>query len=722
MEMTPEGQQGESGDALATEEMSDVIAASANSKCAPSGDPSGNGHSPVLSLNAVGLPKAVKSLDELQIVPKVRQAHRVKEYFKYTVCSTQHPDGSLGQYRRLLRYPKLVNEQWLYSEWGEDENLTRPAGLNLYKVNAYCLHYGSAKPVVWIVSDETACMIMEQNGSLAVCSFEESDENSVSEENGASEESGQSAITNATITEQEALAQALQGFGIQEVRIVFANDVAGRTRAVKMAEACQQTGIRAVVHSFIAKRGHDIRDEWEAQKFDREKFCSRMKTLPLVDDATLLEWKTNPEVGLELAESNAMVPYNLTTVDELRQEPPQPYLVDKLIPRRSVAMLSGRHSCGKSAKALDIALCVATGRDWHGHAVEKGPVLYIFAEGGAGAAPRIHAWQTVHEVENDSVKDFYVLKQPVAIHDSAVQSRLLASFREKKLGGIALIIVDTLARCCGGLEENSARDMGRFLAALEKISQATGAAILVVHHDSKKGEYRGSSALAAGVDTHLGVIAENGAARVVLEVLKQKDDEPIRPLAFQRRVVNLQDKDGLPLSSFVYELDTAPRGLLQQLSSSEKIVAQALMDITSENVYGGAGTAEGDTLAENGATSSQWEKACREGKEISESTFDRAKRQLISLEAVACQNPGQRGALYVVQPEWRRLLSSEAFDSYLTTFTSDMSSDEQGSSDELDEAGNDLDEAGFPKPPSPDAPSAPSLGASSSLEIVKLAA
>ena len=65
-----------------------------------------------------------------------------------------------------------------------------------------------------------------------------------------------------------------------------------------------------------------------------------------------------------------------------------------------------------------------------------------------------------------------------------------------------------------------------------------------------------------------------------------------------------------------------------------------------------------DTTA--GAISSQWEKACCEGKKMSESTFARAKRRLVSLGAVQCDHPKQHGALYVVRPEWRRLFADDA--------------------------------------------------------------
>ena len=61
-----------------------------------------------------------------------------------------------------------------------------------------------------------------------------------------------------------------------------------------------------------------------------------------------------------------------------------------------------------------------------------------------------------------------------------------------------MVVIDTLARCFGGNDENDARDMGAFIEGCDVIKQKTGATVLVVHHSGKdegKGA-RGSSAFA----------------------------------------------------------------------------------------------------------------------------------------------------------------------------------------------------------------------------------
>lgn len=48
-----------------------------------------------------------------------------------------------------------------------------------------------------------------------------------------------------------------------------------------------------------------------------------------------------------------------------------------------------------------------------------------------------------------------------------------------------MIILDTLARCFGGNDENDARDMGAFIRGCDELKRRTGATVLVVHHSGK---------------------------------------------------------------------------------------------------------------------------------------------------------------------------------------------------------------------------------------------
>jgi len=101
-----------------------------------------------------------------------------------------------------------------------------------------------------------------------------------------------------------------------------------------------------------------------------------------------------------------------------------------------------------------------------------------------------------------------------------------------------LVIIDTLARCMAGGDENSARDMGRLIQSADMIRDLTSAAVLLVHHTNKSGESeRGSTALRGAVDTLLS-LKKSESGIITLTCEKQKDGAPFQPIemVFEERL------------------------------------------------------------------------------------------------------------------------------------------------------------------------------------------
>lgn len=96
----------------------------------------------------------------------------------------------------------------------------------------------------------------------------------------------------------------------------------------------------------------------------------------------------------------------------------------------------------------------------------------------------------------------------------------------------ALVIVDTQARVTVGMEENSATDMGVFIDRAEQLRAATGACVLVVHHQGRQGDHmRGNTAMDGAATTIIRVTKEDEI--VTVECAKQKDDAEFDPLSLR---------------------------------------------------------------------------------------------------------------------------------------------------------------------------------------------
>lgn len=181
---------------------------------------------------------------------------------------------------------------------------------------------------------------------------------------------------------------------------------------------------------------------------------------------------------------------------------PEPPLIDDVLDRGTVALLYGMWGTGKSFIALDWAASVATARPWQARMTEACRVLYVAAEGAFGLKARLQAWESGWQ---RTIPDgtFDVLPRPVNLTHYGDMNGLAALV---EWNGYGLVVIDTLARCMVGADENSARDCGVVVDALTRLREQTpggrGVVLGGVHHSGKDGRtFRGSSAFEAGADT-----------------------------------------------------------------------------------------------------------------------------------------------------------------------------------------------------------------------------
>lgn len=197
----------------------------------------------------------------------------------------------------------------------------------------------------------------------------------------------------------------------------------------------------------------------------------------------------------------------------------RPYLIKGWIDKGAVSVVYGAPNVGKSFWAIDVAHHVQEGTSWVGRRVKQGNVLYIAAEGGAMFTNRLCARQASFHVLQASLN----LGTPSG--DAAALVEAVNALAEQ-IGGIDLIVIDTLSRVMVGADENSAADMGRFVATIERIREGTGAHVMLVHHcgkDVAKG-MRGSSVLLAAIDTEIELKREDEALNTrTAKTTKQRD-------------------------------------------------------------------------------------------------------------------------------------------------------------------------------------------------------
>lgn len=266
--------------------------------------------------------------------------------------------------------------------------------------------------------------------------------------------------------------------------------------------------------------GDDSRDQAHSSTTPRGVQALNLGALDLAEEA-----RKSIESVKAAAGSNGKGPHDpapaprfkVLSAGELKGLPPIAWLVKGEIPKLGLTLIYGPTGTGKSFVTLDYAIQIAQGR----------PVVYVAAEGAAGYAARVLAWEKHHA--GQSLGQLFFVGQAVNLLDPNAVDDFLQAIAPLSP---ALVIVDTLARCMVGGDENSAQDMGQAVDSADMIMRALndgrGGAVILVHHSTKAGNTeRGSGALKAACEQVIRLDAEDGLLTVTCE--KSKDSTPFDP-------------------------------------------------------------------------------------------------------------------------------------------------------------------------------------------------
>ncbi len=291
-------------------------------------------------------------------------------------------------------------------------------------------------------------------------------------------------------------------------------------------------------HDALKNIAKDVRHAWlqePCQTPEINDVTDWFKHGGSVDKLTAQVKKAGEIQPLPRNPSNTILTYN----DILQMTPPK-WLVFDYILENSTAMLIAPSGSYKSFTALDLALSVASGKDYHGNIVQQADVLYIAGEGSVGYRARCSAWKENYQRNIDR---FYLLPNAVDLLQEQMIDILLEDIDILKLD-LGLFVIDTLSRCNSG-EENSATDMSRFIQNLDRIRNTTGCTVLFVHHTGKNASLgaRGSSAIYASVDTSIECAKQESVLTITCD--KQKDAPPFEQRQFQMKEVNFLDGSSL---------------------------------------------------------------------------------------------------------------------------------------------------------------------------------
>lgn len=220
--------------------------------------------------------------------------------------------------------------------------------------------------------------------------------------------------------------------------------------------------------------------------------------------------------------------FTLTWFDEIAEAAPRRTFVNGVLGDGEFTVVSGLPGSGKSVILTDLACHVAAGMEWMGRRVRQGLVVYVAAERKALTERRMIAFRKRHALTGSV--PLLVLGGKIDLTSSTADAAALAAVVRgaAECGHApAWIILDTLTRTFGPGDQNTSKDMGRYIASVDVLLQ-TGAHVSVVHHTAWSGERaKGAIDLDGAVDASFLVKKEGDTHLLTCDGTNDGHDGPV---------------------------------------------------------------------------------------------------------------------------------------------------------------------------------------------------
>jgi len=275
----------------------------------------------------------------------------------------------------------------------------------------------------------------------------------------------------------------------------------------------------------------------------------------------------------------------LYTIADILTWPDPIDLVETILVDGELICHFGPPKSGKSYVAIDLALSIASGVPLFGkYKIQRpGPVIYLSGEGHSGMKRRMRAWASAHGLSDDQLAAL-----PFRYRTSVPNTRDAAKEAVAYVEGIraelhrnpALVVIDTMARTLGGMDEDASGDATMFLDMIQWIRDGLNSTMWCIGHTGKdvsKG-LRGSSNYPAGFDTMIKQERDEKTGLIYIGTDMAKDAEPFGPLELklQRASLGESEKPGYSL-----ELTGGERPAVtavQETASLRKLLEQFMRD------------------------------------------------------------------------------------------------------------------------------------------------
>lgn len=168
-------------------------------------------------------------------------------------------------------------------------------------------------------------------------------------------------------------------------------------------------------------------------------------------------------------------------------------LIDGVLPRKAVTVLSGPTGIGKSTVALDWAGHISNDEDWYDHTVDDWynddpySVIYITGQDWDNLGRRLRVWEKNHDGMTVDYLGF--VDGATAGVDMSEQGMGACLVEELKNLDPDLVIFDSFSTLTNSKLTNDEEEVAKVFARARNLVRELDTAVLFVHHDNSLSEY-----------------------------------------------------------------------------------------------------------------------------------------------------------------------------------------------------------------------------------------
>jgi hypothetical protein len=306
----------------------------------------------------------------------------------------------------------------------------------------------------------------------------------------------------------------------------------------------------------------------------------------------------SPFVGIEAARESRWPKLTRRGADILEMRPAGMLIPDWLRDRGFTIILAQRGT-GKTVLAVDLALSVATGRDWLTEPVaSEFHAVYLCGEDQENTAAHVAAWCKRHN--GGAVPDRFIFIEDVPDLTNADDCLALATHIRSLVpeGQRILVVTDTWQRATSRAKDgqNNDWDMAQAVENLEALAQELDGPAIGCFHPPKhdRGTVHGSS-VTENTSTGIWLLTKEDAG-LKLEVTRIKGPGlgNYKYLAHDKVALGRYDAFGRPLTGMVVVYVGGNQTAALGREDSERAARQAVLAVTLELIERGVSVVRGN--------------------------------------------------------------------------------------------------------------------------------